>query len=295
MSKSLRGLCVSFSRADSGFCIYHLFVWTNLNFLHNSQWITFPTQSCLVLCSFLANLLYSLIIIIIIIIIIYSFEFFSSALADGLSLEFEWQQVSSRILLSILAVLNNVVVWMVYTRPPTSNFSSPFSNSLVTVPNAPITIGIIVTGMFHSFCQFPSKVEVLILLFIFFQFYPVVRQDSKVDNFASSLFLLIIIRSGLLAEIRWSVCVSKSHRSLCVDWCWVLHIPFVRMVKFKFLAHLPVDSFCANLLHSFIMWLMVSSLSLHSLHLLFCYVSLSYDWFLRRCFVLLIEEILFLS
>ena len=48
----------------------------------------------------------------------------------------------SRILLSILAVLNNVVVWMVSTRPPTSKSSSPFSNPFVTVPNAPITIGI---------------------------------------------------------------------------------------------------------------------------------------------------------
>ena len=57
----------------------------------------------------------------------------------------------SRTLLSILAVLNNVVVWMVSTRPPTSKSSSPFSNPLVTVPNAPITIGIIVTCMFHSF------------------------------------------------------------------------------------------------------------------------------------------------
>ena len=35
------------------------------------------------------------IIIIIIIIIIYSFEFFISALANGFSLEFEWQKVSS--------------------------------------------------------------------------------------------------------------------------------------------------------------------------------------------------------
>ena len=57
----------------------------------------------------------------------------------------------SRILLSILAVLNNAVVWMVSTCPPTSKSSSPFSNPLVTVPNAPITIGIIVTCMFHSF------------------------------------------------------------------------------------------------------------------------------------------------
>ena len=56
----------------------------------------------------------------------------------------------SRTPLSILAVLNYVVVWMVSTRPPTSKSSSPFSNSLVTVPHAPITIGITVTCMFHS-------------------------------------------------------------------------------------------------------------------------------------------------
>ena len=57
----------------------------------------------------------------------------------------------SRTLLSILTVLNNAVVWMVSTHPPTSKYSSPFSNPLVTVPNAPITIGKIVTCMFHSF------------------------------------------------------------------------------------------------------------------------------------------------
>ena len=54
-------------------------------------------------------------------------------------------------LLSILAVLNNAVVWIVSTRPPTSKSSSLFNNPLVTVSKAPITIGIIVTFMFHSF------------------------------------------------------------------------------------------------------------------------------------------------
>ena len=95
----------------------------------------------------------------------------------------------SRTLLSILAVLNNVVVWMVSTQLLISESSSPFNNPLVTVPKAPITIGIIVTFMFHSFFQFPYKVKILILLFTFFQFYSVVSRDSKVDNFASSLFL----------------------------------------------------------------------------------------------------------
>ena len=55
------------------------------------------------------------------------------------------------------------------------------------------------------------------------------------------------------------------------------------MVKFQFHALFPVDhlahpvvssliSFCANLLHSLIMWSVVSSLSLHNLYLLFCCV-----------------------
>ena len=101
----------------------------------------------------------------------------------------------SRTLLSILAVLNNAVVWMVSTRPPTSKSSSPFYNPLVTVPKAPITIGTIVTFMFHSFFQFSSKVEVLILLFIFSQFYSVVTRDSKVYNTILQLWPFSIMLS----------------------------------------------------------------------------------------------------
>ena len=59
--KSHKTSLLSFSRADAGLYIYHLFVWSNLNFLRISQWITLPTQSCLVLYSFCTNLLYSLI------------------------------------------------------------------------------------------------------------------------------------------------------------------------------------------------------------------------------------------
>ena len=57
----------------------------------------------------------------------------------------------SRTHLSILAVSNNAVVWMVSTLSPTSKSSMLFNNALVTVPKAPITIGIIVTFMFHDF------------------------------------------------------------------------------------------------------------------------------------------------
>ena len=48
ISQNPIAVCVSFSRIDSRFYIDHLFVWSNLDFLHNSQWITLPTQLCLV-------------------------------------------------------------------------------------------------------------------------------------------------------------------------------------------------------------------------------------------------------
>ena len=62
ISKSQWSLWVSFSRTDFELCIYHLFVWTNFNFLHNSLWINFPIESYLVLYSLCTNLVHSLII-----------------------------------------------------------------------------------------------------------------------------------------------------------------------------------------------------------------------------------------
>ena len=57
----------------------------------------------------------------------------------------------SRTFLSIQTILNSAVVWMASTHPPTSKSSSPFNNPLVTVPEAPFTIGTIITIMIHSF------------------------------------------------------------------------------------------------------------------------------------------------
>ena len=57
VTKLQRILCILFSRMDSGLCIQHLVVLSNFNFLNNSLWITFPTQLCLVLFSFCADLL----------------------------------------------------------------------------------------------------------------------------------------------------------------------------------------------------------------------------------------------
>ena len=92
---------------------------------------------------------------------------FHWSLSDSKSLQL------SRTLPSILAVLNNVVVWMVSTRLPISKFSSTFSYPFVTFPNAPITIGIIVTCMFHSF--FNSLARSRYLYFFSHYYYLLIR------------------------------------------------------------------------------------------------------------------------
>ena len=120
----------------------------------------------------------------------------------------------SRTPLSILTVLNNVVVWMVSTHPPTSKSSRPFSYSSKRTNYNWYNCHFHVTQFF----QCPGKVVVLILLFGFLQFYSVVSRDSKIDNFASSLFLLIIIRSGLFTLLEFFTSVLVDGFSLEFEW-----------------------------------------------------------------------------
>ena len=193
----------------------------------------------------------------------------------------------SRTLLSILADLNNIVVWMVSTRSLISKSSIPFINSLVTVPKAPVTISIIVTFMFHSFFNSVARSRYLSFYSLCFNFTLWSTGRAKSIILQVLYFLCIIIRSGRLAEIRWSICVSKYPRSLCVSFSrtdsglYIYHL-FV-WSNFNFLHNsqwitlstqscLVLYSFSANFLHSLIMWLIFSSLSPHNLHLLFCCV-----------------------
>ena len=143
-------------------------------------------------------------------------EFFTSVLADGFywSLSDSKSPQVSRTCLSILAVLSNAVVWMVSTRPLTSKSSRPFNNPLVTVPNAPITIGTIVTFMFHSFFNSLARSRYLSFFSVSFRLILWSAGTAKSTILQILFLLLIIMRSGLLAGIRLSVCIN-SHRSLC--------------------------------------------------------------------------------
>ena len=126
----------------------------------------------------------------------YSLMVFHWSLSDSKS-----PQVS-RTLASILAVLNNVVVCMISTHPPTSKSSSLFNNSLVTVPNVPITIGIIVTCVTPNFFNSLARSRYLSFYSHSFSFILCSAMTAKSTILQVLFFLLIIIRSGLLTEIR---------------------------------------------------------------------------------------------
>ena len=126
----------------------------------------------------------------------------------------------------------------------------------VTVPRARTIIDY--NCYFHvpRFFQFPSKVQVLILLFTFFQFLSVV---SKVHNSASSLFFVDYNKVWLCG---WDqvICLyfkipKKFVHLILQERCWVVHIPFIHMVKFKFLAQFPLNHLSYPVVSSLILFL----------------------------------------
>ena len=180
-------------------------------------------------------------------------EFFPSALADGFLLEFEWLQVStslqdsshyffshkchlmvlylsssdckslqiSRTLLSILADLSNAMVRMVSILPLISNSSSLSFKLLGTVPSAPITIGITVTLIFHSYFSLLLLLLLLLvywlllLLFLFFHTFSAVslmfpfRQLLSRPRLAFFLFISGVVffcRGGLILWLYFFIC-----------------------------------------------------------------------------------------
>ena len=70
---------------------------------------------------------------------------FDRGLSDSKSPQVSWT------LPSILADLNNTVVWMVSTRPLIFKSSNLCTNRLVTVPSGPITTDITITFIAYGF------------------------------------------------------------------------------------------------------------------------------------------------
>ena len=132
----------------------------------------------------------------------------------------------SRTLLSILADLNNVVVWMVFTRPVISKSSNPCTNPLVTGPRAPITIGLTVTFMFHNFFNSWARSRYLFFFSFSFNFtlWSAVTAKSTIQHvlgFFLFLFLFfrgfLLLLQGLIVWPRlWDPFVFQSPIGVCV-------------------------------------------------------------------------------
>ena len=127
----------------------------------------------------------------------------------------------SRTLLSILAVFNNAVVWMVSTRPPPSKSSRPFNNPLVTVPKASVKIDIIVTFMFHSFF----------------------------NSLARSRYLFLFLHS--FSFILWSAGRAKSTKSTILQICYHYYyyyylLGITHLFPHNELVHLPYIAVATN-------------------------------------------------
>ena len=169
----------------------------------------------------------------------------------------------SRTLLSILTDLSNVVVWTVSTRPLIPKSSCPFTNPLVTVPRAPITLSIIVSFMFHCFFNSLARSRYLYFFSVSFNFS---LWSAGTAKFTILQVLFFFYYKAWSCERDWVIRLyvkipEEFVRVILQGRCWVVHIPFVCTVKFQFLAQFPVDhpdrpvlySFCANLFHSLIM------------------------------------------
>ena len=144
---------------------------------------------------------------------------------------------------------------MVSICPLISKSSSPCVNPSVTVPRAPITIGITVTFMFLSFFNSQTRSRSLSFFSLSFNFTKWSAGTAKftIHQVSFLLLLLIMTRSGRLAEIRRSVCVSKPPRSLCVSFSWtdfVLSIYHLLLFYFSRVFFFFVFCFLSLALHS---------------------------------------------
>ena len=123
-----------------------------------------------------------------------------------------------RTLLSILAELNNNVI--VSTCPLiSSSFSTPCTNPLVSVKRAPITIGIIVTFMFHNF--FNSVVRSRYLSFFWLSFNFTLWSAGTAKSTILQVLYSIWLLSGLVVWVRLGdPFVSQNPRRVCA-----FHLP----------------------------------------------------------------------
>ena len=150
----------------------------------------------------------------------------------------KYPQVSST-LLSILADFDNAIVFIVITRFPIFKSSSPFSNPIVTVPLVSSTLSCSID--FSSLAR-SSSLLLFSLSFSFTQW----STGTPNSTIQQLLFSFCWLSLGLIVWPRLgNIFVSQNPREVCgshcVDGFWVIHMPFVGIVKFKLLAQFSVN------------------------------------------------------
>ena len=137
---------------------------------------------------------------------------------------------------------------MVSTCPLIFKSSHSCTNPLVTVPSAPITIGITITFMFHCFSVLKQDLGI----YLFFSFPSVLPcgqsewQSSLFGRFSFIVDSHQVWLSGRDKVICFCLKIPEDFVDLILhDGLRVAHIVFDRMVKFKLLVKFSVN----HLLH----------------------------------------------
>ena len=116
---------------------------------------------------------------------------------------------------SILADLNNAIVWMVSSRSSNSNSSSSLIKALVIVPSAPITIGITVTFMFHSF--FILRQDISICVFFRFLWFSLCGPSEGKGLCSAGSFFCKLTLGFVFSLQSGDLFVSQNPKEFCVS------------------------------------------------------------------------------
>ena len=127
-------------------------------------------------------------------------------------------------LFSVFWLISTALVWMVSIRLLIYKSDTPIINPFVTVQRASITTDTTVIFLSHSFFNYQARSRYLSFFSFSFNFTQWTARTVKFTILQLLsiflLLLLIIIMSGRLTNIRWSVCITKSQTSFCVSFSW---------------------------------------------------------------------------
>ena len=166
---------------------------------------------------------------------------------------------------------------MVSTFPLITKFSCPFMNPLQIVLSVPITNDIIVNLIFHSSLKSLSRSRYLPLFSLSFNF---TLWSAGMAKSTLWQVLFYFVDSQLVWSFNWDLMICLylkiQEKFVCFilqDGFQVVHVSLIFMVKFTVLIQFSVDRLphivisililflCGNLLHSLIIWSIVSSLT----------------------------------